>query len=222
MTRRGFLPRGRFFHTLEGGEGGGKTTQSSLLAERLRRAGITVFETREPGGTPRAEAIRQVLLSGKAKRYGAVGEAVLFYAARESHLELAIQPALERGDWVICDRFSDSTRAYQGAAAGVPYPVLETFEQTVVGATKPDLTLIFDIDPELGLRRAAARGTQKDLGPEGDRFETMNLAFHRSLREEFLAIAKAEPDRCVVIDASNNTERVATDVWAAVRAKFKL
>ena len=110
-------PRGKFI-TFEGGEGAGKTTQSAFLADRLRRAGISVLQTREPGGTPRAEAIREVLLSGKAKKFGPLGEAVLFYAARESHLELAIRPALERGTWVICDRFSDLTRAYQGAAGG--------------------------------------------------------------------------------------------------------
>ena len=214
------MTKGKFI-TLEGGEGGGKTTQAALLAGRLRKAGLTVFQTREPGGTPRAEAIRQVLLSGKAKRFGAIGEAVLFYAARESHLELAIRPALARGEWVVCDRFSDLTRAYQGAAGGLPIPVIETLDKTVVGATRPDLTLIFDLDPELGLRRALARQKQQGT-PETDRFETMNLAFHRSLREEFLAIAKAEPGRCTIIDASNNVERVAEDVWTAVRDKFKL
>jgi dTMP kinase len=215
------VTRGKFI-TLEGGEGGGKTTQAARLAERLRKTGLTVLLTREPGGTPRAEAIRQVLLSGKAKRFGAVGEAVLFYAARESHLELAIRPALERGEWVVCDRFNDSTRAYQGAAGGLPLSVIETLDRTVVGTTRPDLTLIFDIDPELGLRRALARSKDSGKEAEADRFETMNLAFHRSLREEFNAIAKAEPERCVIIDASRSADRVAEAVWAATRAKFNL
>jgi dTMP kinase len=209
------------FITLEGGEGGGKTTQAALLSQRLRRAGVEVLQTREPGGTPRAEAIRDVLLSGKAKRFGPLGEAVLFYAARESHLELAIRPAIERGTWVVCDRFSDSTRAYQGAAGGLPLSVIDTLDGAVVGATQPDLTIIFDIPPDVGLRRAALRKRASE-NDEPDRFETMNVAFHRSLREEFLAIAKAEPNRCVVIDASQNTQTVENRVWSIVRERFGL
>jgi dTMP kinase len=209
------------FITLEGGEGGGKTTQAELLSQRLRRAGVEVLQTREPGGTPRAEAIRDVLLSGKAKRFGPLGEAVLFYAARESHLELAIRPAIERGTWVVCDRFSDSTRAYQGAAGGLPSSVIDTLDGAVVGATQPDLTIIFDIPPDVGLRRAALRKRASE-NDEPDRFETMNVAFHRSLREEFLAIAKAEPNRCVVIDASQNTQTVENRVWSIVRERFGL
>ena len=214
------------FITLEGGEGGGKTTQATLLAEKLRSRGLTVLQTREPGGTPRAEAIREVLLSGKAKRFGPLGEAVLFYAARESHLELAIRPALERGDWVVCDRFSDSTRAYQGAAGGLPLSVIGILDTAIVGPTRPDLTIIFDLPPELGLRRAAERKRQNTNGKTSnealDRFETMNMAFHRSLREEFLTIAKNEPGRCAVIDASRDVQRVADDAWAAVRQRLQL
>jgi len=219
------VAQGKFI-TLEGGEGGGKTTQATLLAERLRKAGIDALNTREPGGTPRAEAIREVLLSGRAKRFGALGEAVLFYAARESHLELAIRPALEKGTWVICDRFSDSTRAYQGAAGGLPLSIIDVLDSAVVGATRPDLTVMFDLAPELGLRRAAERKGQSKTDESGekglDRFETMNLAFHRSLRDEFLAIAKAEPDRCVVVDAARNMQVVADEVWAIVRKRFDL
>ena len=219
------MTRGKFI-TFEGGEGGGKTTQSAILAERLRRVGINVLQTREPGGTPRAEAIREVLLSGQAKKFGPLGEAVLFYAARESHLELAIRPALERGTWVICDRFSDSTRAYQGAAGGLPVYVIETIDRAVVGSTQPDLTIIFDLPPELGLKRAAGRKAKSASSEAGgaspDRFETMNIAFHRSLREEFLAIAKAEPKRCVVIDASETARRVEDKIWALVRERFEL
>jgi len=219
------VTRGKFI-TLEGGEGGGKTTQSAALVEKLRKAGLDVLQTREPGGTPRAEAIREVLLSGKAKRFGPLAEAVLFYAARESHLELAIRPALENGRWEVCDRFSDSTRAYQGAAGGLPLSVIGILDAAVVGATRPDLTIIFDVPPELGLRRAAGRKGQRTGGGSADtgldRFETMSLAFHSSLREEFLAIAKAEPQRCAVVDASKDVQRVADEVWAIVRERFKL
>jgi len=219
------VTRGKFI-TLEGGEGAGKTTQSAILAEHLRRVGVTVLQTREPGGTPRAEAIREVLLSGKAKKFGPLGETVLFYAARESHLELVIRPALERGTWVICDRFSDSTRAYQGAAGGLPLYAIETIDRAVVGSTQPDLTIIFDLPPELGLKRAAERKAQSASGETADstpdRFEAMNMAFHRSLREEFLAIAKQEPKRCVVIDASETALRVEDKIWAIVRERFSL
>jgi len=215
------------FITFEGGEGAGKTTQAAILAQRLRRAGVNVLQTREPGGTPRAEAIREILLSGKAKKFGPLGEAVLFYAARESHLELAIRPALERGTWVICDRFSDSTRAYQGAAGGVPVYAIETIDRAVVGSTQPNLTIVFDLPPELGLKRAAERKVVPDASGEAgenvpDRFETMNMAFHRRLREEFLAIAKAEPKRCVVVDASETPLRVEDKIWAIVRERFSL
>lgn len=219
------MTRGKFI-TLEGGEGGGKTTHATLLAERLRKAGLDVLQTREPGGTPRAEVIREVLLSGKARRFGALGEAVLFYAARESHLELAIRPALEKGTWVVCDRFSDSTRAYQGAAGGLPLSVIDVLDSAVVGKTRPDLTVVFDVPPELGLKRATERKRQSEKAgppdPDLDRFETMNLTFHRALREEFLAIAKADPDRCVVVDASRNMQLVADEVWAVVRKRFDL
>ncbi len=214
------------FITFEGGEGGGKTTQATLLSERLRRSGLNVLQTREPGGTPRAEAIRDLLLSGKAKKFGPLGEAVLFYAARESHLELAIRPALARGTWVVCDRFSNSTRAYQGAAGGLPLFVIDTIDSAVVGPTRPDLTIIFDLPPEVGLERAAKRKAEKSpagsADQEPDRFETMNLRFHRSLRQEFLAIAKAEPQRCVVIDATEGERRVEEKVWTIVRERYSL
>jgi dTMP kinase len=219
------VEQGKFI-TLEGGEGVGKTTQAERLAEKLRRAGLNILQTREPGGTPRAEAIRDVLLSGKAKRFGALGEAVLFYAARESHLELSIRPALARGTWVLCDRFSDSTRAYQGAAGGLPLSVIETLDSAVVGSTRPDLTIVFDIPPELGLRRAAARKREREGGVSAeshlDRFEAMNIAFHRSLREEFIAIARADSERCVLVDASEDAQRVEDKVWSIVRERFKL
>jgi dTMP kinase len=206
------------FITLEGGEGGGKSTQAGLLADRLRRHGLDVVQSREPGGSPRAEAIRETLLSGKARRFGPLAEAVLFYAARQSHLELTIRPALSRGAWIVCDRFSDSTRAYQGAAGGVSDEVLDAFEQAIVGESKPDLTLILDLPPEESVKRIAARAASG--GQNADRFESMGLTFHESLRDEFLAIARAEPKRCAVIDATPPVGAVAQTIWSTVRDRL--
>jgi dTMP kinase len=202
------------FISFEGGEGAGKTTQTELLRKRLTDRRIDCVMTREPGGSPRAEAIRKVLLAGQAKEYGPLAEALLFYVARDSHLELTIRPAMARGRWVICDRFFDSTRAYQGAAGGVSIASLNALERVVVGATRPDLTIILDLPPEEGLRRAKARA--KASGAETDRFEQMNLRFHQKLREEFIAIAEAEPWRCAVIDASQPVDAVAGDIWKVV------
>ncbi len=211
------------FITFEGGEGAGKSTQAKALADRLTRAGFEPLQTREPGGTPRAEAIRDLILSGKAKEFGALGETVLFYAARESHLQLAIRPALASGKWVICDRFSDSTRAYQGAAAGVSKTVIETFEAAVVGPTRPDLTLILDIKPEVGLRRAVARGKSNGGGEhKPDRFESMDLAFQNRLRDSFLEIAEDEPERCVVFDGAMDEQRLSDQIWAVVRQRLNV
>jgi dTMP kinase len=207
------------FITFEGGEGAGKSTQAALLQKRLRERGIDALLTREPGGSPRAEAIRKVLLSGAAKHYGPLAEALLFYVARDSHLELTIRPALARGQWVICDRFLDSTRAYQGAAGGVSIASLNALERIVVGPTRPDLTLVLDLPPEEGLRRAAARSEAS--GVATDRFETMSLTFHARLRQEFLDIAQAEPWRCVVIDASRPADTVARDIWNAVSDRLE-
>jgi dTMP kinase len=206
------------FITLEGGEGGGKTTQAKLLADRLRRHGLDVIQTREPGGSPRAEAIRRVILSGRAEHLGPLAETVLFYAARESHLELTIRPALQRGAWVVCDRFSDSTHAYQGAGGGVSQQVLDAMDAAVVGETRPDLTVILDLPPEESLKRVTRRGAEDNV--EADRFESMGMAFHRTLREEFLAIAEAEPGRCVVIDASAPVDVVSRAIWVAVRERL--
>lgn len=208
---------GRFI-TFEGGEGAGKSTQAELLRKNFAAMGVQTLVTREPGGSPRAEAIRAVLLSGKAKRFGPMGEALLFYVARDSHLELTIRPALARGDWVICDRFYDSTRAYQGAAGGVSIAAMNALERIVVGTTKPDLTLILDLPPEEGLRRVAARAG----GQEKDRFEAMSLIFHQNLRQEFLEIAEAEPWRCAVIDASRPPDKVAEDVWSVASQRLQI
>lgn len=213
------MAAGRFI-TFEGGEGAGKSTQADLLGKRLAAVGIPALVTREPGGSPRAEAIRSVLLSGKAKRFGPMGEALLFYVARDSHLELTIRPALARGSWVICDRFHDSTRAYQGAAGGVSIAAVNALERIVVGTTRPNLTLILDLPPEEGLKRVAARA--KASAQEVDRFETMSLIFHQNLRQEFLEIAEAEPWRCAVIDASRPPEKVAEDVWSVVASRLQI
>jgi dTMP kinase len=207
------------FITFEGGEGAGKSTQARLLHNRLGGVGIKSLLTREPGGSPRAEAIREMLLSGKAKALGPTGEAVLFYVARDSHLELTIRPALARGTWVVCDRFHDSTRAYQGAAGGVPIAALDALERIIVGSTLPNLTLLLDLPAEEGLKRATERA--KAAGETGtDRFEAMSLRFHENLRREFLEIAQSEPERCVVINAGRPIDEVAEAVWAAVEQRL--
>ncbi|MHB2166324.1 dTMP kinase [Alsobacter sp. R-9] len=209
--------RGRFI-TFEGGEGAGKSTQCAALAERLGGLGLRVIRTREPGGSPRAEEIRSVILSGTAARLGPLAEALLFYAARADHLAATIRPALARGDWVVCDRFSDSTRAYQGAAGGVKADVLAALERIVVGEDRPDLTVILDLPAAVGLERAARRRGDG----ETDRFEQEALSFHEALREGFLAIAAREPGRCVVIDAGGSPGSVADAVWNAVRQRLNL
>jgi dTMP kinase len=204
--------RGRFI-TLEGGEGAGKSVQARALAGRLEALGLTVVSTREPGGSPRAEAIREVLLSGEAARFGADGEALLFSAARIDHIDATIAPALARGDWVISDRFADSTRAYQGAAGHLDPAFISRLERVAVGEARPDLTLILDLPPEQGLARAAKR---RGANAGADRFEGESLAFHQTLRAAFLDIARAEPARCAVIDARGGKEEVSQAIWSAV------
>lgn len=209
------------FITIEGGEGSGKSTQAKLLGERLEQKGYRVVLTREPGGSPRAEEIREFLLSGKAKHFGSRGEAVLFAAARDDHLENTIRPALEKEQWVVCDRFMDSTRAYQGAAGGVKPQLLKALEQVSVGGTRPDLTLILDLPAREGLERARARRQSQGGTEGGDRFESMDEGFHEALRQGFLAVAKEEPGRCVVIDAQQNPSAVAEDIWEAVMQRLE-
>ncbi|MBI1265485.1 MAG: dTMP kinase [Alphaproteobacteria bacterium] len=189
------MERGRFI-TLEGGEGAGKTTLARALGEALTARGLEIVLTREPGGTPNAEALRTLLVDGEAGRWSALGETLLLYAAREDHVRRVIAPALERGAWVICDRFSDSTRAYQGAAGGLAPGRLNAIASAALGTFTPDLTLITDLEPEAGLARAAARGEAMT------RFEARPADFHARLRQAFLAIAAAEPGRCAVLDAS--------------------
>src|SRR5438105_4302996 len=189
--------KGRFV-TLEGGEGAGKSTQARLLAQTLDSIGLSAVVTREPGGSPGAEVLREVILSGSAASFGPAGEAILFSAARIDHVDNTIAPALARGAWVISDRFADSTRAYQGAAGKVDPALISSLERIAVGEVRPDLTLILDLPARKGLGRAALR-----RGPKGraDRFEGEDFAFHETLRQAFLAIGRAEPRRCAIINA---------------------
>lgn len=209
------VTRGRFI-TFEGGEGAGKSTQARLLVERLQAAGLTVVMTREPGGSEGAEALRPLLVTGDRDRWTPTAETLLMYAGRSDHLTRLIRPALEAGTWVVCDRFSDSTRAYQGAGGGVDPAFIEAIEAEVVGADKPDLTLIFDMPVEVGLERAFGRDMFEA------RFESKGLEFHERLRAEFLRIASREPQRCARIDASGSLEAVAADVWAAVSSRLEV
>jgi dTMP kinase len=202
---------GRFI-TFEGGEGSGKSTQAGILANRLSRAGRPVFATREPGGSPAAEEIREALLSGQVRQFGPLAEAIMFSVARADHIDYAIKDALQQGRWVVCDRFIDSTRAYQGVTAGVPRGLIGALERLTVGALSPDITFILDLPAEDGLARAQERAE----GAELDRFEGQELMLHERVRRAFLDIAEEEPARCVVVDASQPEAMVAEDVWEAV------
>lgn len=206
-----------FFITFEGGEGAGKSTQIRLLEKHLHAKGHFVLVTREPGGSPGAEAVRHVILSGAAEPFGSEMELALFSAARLDHVEQVIRPALEQGGVVLCDRFYDSTRAYQGTAKGLSKTFLNALEGAAVGETRPDLTLILDIDAEVGMQRASER-----RGTDGaDRFEKETIAVHQKRRQAFLAIAAAEPDRCVVINANREIDVVSAAIKKAVDAAMR-
>ena len=215
--RRSPLASG-FFITFEGGEGAGKSTQIERLARRMRAKKYDVLVTREPGGSPGAEAVRHVLLSGAAEPFGPKMEAILFAAARSDHVEQVIRPAVERGSIVLCDRFIDSSRVYQGVTGGLDPDFMQALEAVAINGMVPDMTLIFDIDPGEGLKRATAR---RSAGDDADRFEKETLAVHQRRREAFLAIAEAEPDRCIVIDASADPDTVEHVVTAAVFAALE-
>lgn len=204
--------RGKFI-SFEGGEGSGKSTQIKLLAERLAGAKLRAIVTREPGGSPGAEIIRHLVLSGMGKLLGPDAETLLFAAARDDHVRTVIQPALSQGTWVLCDRFSDSTRAYQGRLGNVAPGVLNAMQRVTIGDLKPDLTIILDVPVEVGLKRAAAR---RGAG-EPDRFESEDIKFHQDLRDAYRQIAEEDPDRCVLIDASASPDAVAAQVWTALR-----
>ena len=191
---------GRFI-TIEGGEGAGKSTAQAYLAERLAERGIAVLQTREPGGTPLAEAIRQTLLSTDGEYPVEMAELLLVFAARAQHLAKVIEPALAAGQWVICDRFTDATYAYQGAARGLSADLIAQLETLVQGERRPDTVVVMDLSPEVGMTRARQRG-------ELDRFEREEPAFYSQVRNAYLARAQADPDRYQVIDAEQSLESV--------------
>ena len=205
------MAQGRFI-TLEGGEGAGKSTLARGLADALGHEREIVL-TREPGGAPGADAIRALLVQGDANRWSALEEALLFAAARRNHLQQTILPALARGAWVICDRYFDSTRAYQVAAGGLSANVLDQLN-ALIEAPPPDLTLVLDLDAGAGLVRS--RGAHAGE----DRFERKGEAFHARVREEFRAIAAREPERCVVIDAAQTREAVLALALSAIKARL--
>ena len=204
-----------FFISFEGGEGAGKSTQIRRLADMLQASGHDVVLTREPGGSPGAEAIRDLLVNGAADRWSPVTESLLMYAARRDHLERLIRPALARGAIVLCDRFADSTRAYQGAGGDAPATLISALEAHVLGGTVPVLTLILDLPAEVGLKRAEARGGAA-------RFESKGLAFHERLRAGYLDIARQEPERCVVINADAELDAVTAAISDVVAQRLGL
>jgi dTMP kinase len=209
------------FITFEGGEGSGKSTQARLLADRLRARGVDVLLTREPGGSPFAERVRVLLLDPATPSHAALSEALLFYAARADHLDKTIRPALAAGRWVICDRFSDSTRVYQGVAGGLGTDTLDALEGLVVAPTQPHLTFILDLAPAEGLARARARGSVEGGGSAtADPFERRASSFHEHLREGYAAIAKADPWRCALIDAARGPDTVAAEIWTMVEQRL--
>ena len=208
--------RGKFI-TFEGGEGTGKSTQAAMLALRLESNRLGVQLTREPGGSPGAEIIRHVLLTGAAKPFGADVEAMLFAAARDDHVQCTILPALRSGKWVVCDRFADSTRVYQGILGQVDQKLINVLERVSVGELSPDLTVILDLPVQVGLERAK----QRRGNARADRFEGEGAEFHEKLRDAYLTIAAREPDRCVVIDASASKEVVANAIWQAVQSRLQ-
>lgn len=207
--------RGRFI-TLEGGEGAGKSTQIARLNDALHGQCVDALVTREPGGTDGGDQIRELLVNGDTNRWEPLTEALLNYAARHEHLQKVITPALNAGKWVLCDRFSDSTMAYQGYGHGMNREVIRRLHRLIVGEVTPDLTLIFDMPVELGLERAHARGEGED------RYERMGIEFHQRLRDGFLDIAKKDPARCKVVDAANDMDTVAQIVRDHVTDRFKV
>jgi dTMP kinase len=206
---------GRFI-TLEGGEGTGKSTQSRRLAARLREAGLDVVTTREPGGAPGAEQIRKLVVEGEGGRWTPITETLLVYAARADHVARTIGPSLAKGQWVISDRFNDSTFAYQGAGRGVPRETIRRIDAVVLDDFRPDLTLILDLPIAVGLARAGARG-----GTE-TRFESLDRDFHERMRTAFVDIARKQPERCRLIDAAADEGGVAAAIWDAVQSRFAL
>ena len=211
--------QGRFI-TFEGGEGVGKSTQVKRLVAALAEQSITAVRTREPGGTPKAEAIRAFILQGRSEAWGPGAEAVLFAAARYDHVSQLIAPNLHAGRWVISDRFSDSTRAYQGLTGGVDVRLIDALEVLALDGHKPDLTIVLDMDPEAAFRRVIEREREAMLAETGDRFEKEDLEWHKRLRDAFIAIARNNADRCVIIPANQAEDALAQESWDVMTRRF--
>lgn len=209
------MARGRFI-TFEGGEGAGKSTQLALLADVLERKGLVVRRTREPGGSPGGEAIRELLLHGDDHGWEPMTEALLHFAARYQHVTRVIEPALAAGQWVLSDRFTDSTLAYQGYGLGLERERIEALGRAVLGDFAPDLTVVLDVPADVGLARVGGRA------PAGDRYERMDAGFHERLRRGFREIAAAAPKRCVLIDARGDPQTVHRTVLAALAERLGL
>ena len=202
------------FITLEGGEGAGKSTQLKLLEERLVTHEIDIVRTREPGGVPSAETIRDLLVNGETDKWRPLTETLLHFAARHEHISRLVQPALERGQWVLCDRFADSTTAYQGYAQNIDLETIATLYRLAVGNLEPNLTIILDLPVEVGLERA------EDRGIGGTRYEKMGIEFHKRLRDGFLRIAANNPHRCSILDATQSIEEISEYIMALVEERF--
>ncbi|MEX1179655.1 MAG: dTMP kinase [Cucumibacter sp.] len=208
------------FITFEGGEGVGKSTQIKRLMANLNRAGVPVVRTREPGGTPKAEAIRSFILQGRCQDWGPGAEAVLFAAARLDHVKALIAPSLEAGKWVLSDRFADSTRAYQGLTGGVPDLLIDGLEVLALDGRAPDLTFVMDMDPTDAFERVARKAEEEGVPVIKDRFEKETLDWHRKLREGYLEIARRNQGRCIVIDAGGNEDEIEAKIWATLSERF--
>ncbi len=203
------------FITFEGGEGAGKSTQARVLKTALKSCGLDVLLTREPGGSPGAEEIRNLLVRGEPDRWTPLTETLLFLAARSDHIARLIRPALMRGDWVVCDRFSDSTLVYQGVARGLGIETVNALQAAMPDMLVPDLTILLDVAPEEGLKRAGTRPEDFET-----RFEKFDAEFHDTLRMAFRELARVRKERCVVIDAGRPPELVAEDIWSAVQDRL--
>lgn len=208
------------FVTFEGGEGVGKSTQVKRLLAKLNKSSIQAIRTREPGGTPKAEAIRSFILQGKSEAWGAGAEAVLFAAARLDHVNQLIAPTLASGKWVVSDRFHDSTRAYQGLTGGVNDKLIRGLEDLALNGHQPDLTLVLDMDPSEAFARVNKRGVEAALAQTGDRFEKEDIEWHGRLREAFLDIARKNAGRCIVVDAGQSEDDLEAEIWDIVTARF--
>ena len=208
------------FITLEGGEGAGKTTQIKLLADAFKAGGLDPIITREPGGSPAAEVIRSLLVEGAVDRWQPMTEALLNFAARLEHVQATIEPALAAGRWVLCDRFADSTVAYQGYGHDLGRAVIDELHRLVLGYFQPDLTVILDIPVAEGLARATNR--ERAEGSREDRYEHMDEGFHQRLRDGFLDIARRNPERCVVIDAAQEPDKVQAEIRTVVGQRLKV